>query len=203
MWQRSVPSVCGRTADSRAHGFSAGCVPTAFSWRHGEPAERAVSAGWGRNYGADCRLILLAYSIRGTMVHRDPFLRLFRSSLAMRAQLIPLDGGPPLELTKDLILGGRKEDCDLRLDHKSVSKQHCVLVKSDAVLLVRDLASTNGTRVNGQRVRRAALLQNEQLSIASLKFRVHIGPGKPPVLPDECTQQLSAPEFANMMESQP
>jgi len=120
----------------------------------------------------------------------------------MRAQLIPLDGGPPLELTKDLTLVGRKEDCDLRLDHKSVSKQHCVLVKSDGVLLVRDLGSTNGTRVNGQRVRRAALLQNEQLSIASLKFRIHIGPGKPPVLPDECTQQLSAPDFAEMVDAQ-
>jgi pSer/pThr/pTyr-binding forkhead associated (FHA) protein len=119
----------------------------------------------------------------------------------MRAQLIPLDGGPPLELTKDLTLVGRKEDCDLRLDHKSVSKQHCILVKSDGVLLVRDLGSTNGTRVNGQRIRRAALLQNEQLSIASLKFRIHIGPGKAPVLPDECTQQLSAPEFADMVDA--
>ena len=119
----------------------------------------------------------------------------------MRAQLIPLDGGPPLELTKDLILVGRKEDCDLRLDHKSVSKQHCVLVKSDGVLLVRDLGSTNGTRVNGQRVRRAALLQNEQLSIASLKFRVHIGAGKAPVMPDECTQQLSAPDFADLVDA--
>src|SRR5262245_40049364 len=102
----------------------------------------------------------------------------------MRAQLIPLAGGPRRALTKDLTLVVRNEECDLRLDHKSISKQHCVLVKSDGVLLVRDLGSTNGTRVNGQRVRRAALLQNEQLSIASLKFRVHIGPGKAPVLPD-------------------
>ena len=103
----------------------------------------------------------------------------------MRAQLVPLDGGAPVEVVKDLTLVGRKEECDLRLDHKSVSKMHCVIVKTDGLLLLRDLGSTNGTRVNGQRVRRAALLQNEQLSIASLKFRIHIGPGKPPVLPDE------------------
>ena len=62
----------------------------------------------------------------------------------MRAQLIPLDGGPPLELTKDLTLVGRKEDCDLRLDHKSVSKQHCVLVKSDGVLLRKAQPGTSG-----------------------------------------------------------
>ena len=119
----------------------------------------------------------------------------------MRAQLLPLENGSPIDLVKDLTVVGRTETCDVRLDHKSVSKLHCVIVKTDGLLLLRDLGSTNGTRVNGQRVRRAALLQNEQLSIASLKFRVHIGPGKPPVLPDECTQQLSAPEFAEMMDA--
>src|SRR6476660_370582 len=70
----------------------------------------------------------------------------------MRAQLLPLDGGQPIEIVKDLIVVGRKEDCDLRLEHKSVSKMHCVIVKTDGLLLLRDLGSTNGTRVNGTRV---------------------------------------------------
>lgn len=94
----------------------------------------------------------------------------------MRALLIPLDQGPPLEITKDVTLVGRKEDCDLRLDHKSVSKVHCIIVRTDGLLLVRDLGSTNGTRVNGQRVRRAMLLPNDQLDIARQRFRVHLGP---------------------------
>ena len=97
----------------------------------------------------------------------------------MRAQLLPLDGSPPIDITKDLIVVGRKEECDLRLDHKSVSKMHCVLVKTDGLLLLRDLGSTNGTRVNGTRVRRAALLPNDQLTIANYKFRVHLGPDEP------------------------
>src|SRR5438094_1594684 len=98
----------------------------------------------------------------------------------MRAQLVPLDGGAPVEVLKDLVVVGRKEECDLRLEHKSVSKMHCIIVKTDGLLLVRDLGSTNGTRVNGQRVRRAALLPDDQLSIASCKFRVALGPGNPP-----------------------
>src|SRR5918995_4799541 len=97
----------------------------------------------------------------------------------MRARLVSADGGPSIDLLKEMTLFGRDEDCDVRLDHKSVSKLHCVIVKTDGVLLLRDLGSTNGTRVNGQRVRRAALLPNDQLSIANYKFRVHLGPDVP------------------------
>src|SRR5437868_10161528 len=115
----------------------------------------------------------------------------------MRAQLVPLDGGQPIDVLKDLIVIGRKEDCDVRLDHKSVSKQHCVIVKTDGLLLLHDLGSTNGTRVNGQRVRRAALLPNDQLAVASLRFKVHLGPGDPPkVSQGEHTMQLDADEVA-------
>jgi len=125
----------------------------------------------------------------------------------MRAQLLPLEGGSPIEIVKDLTLVGRKEDCDLRLDHKSVSKMHCVIVKTDGLLLVRDLGSTNGTRVNGQRVRRAALLPNDQLTVANFKFRIALGPDAPaaagaaaPALrPEEHTQALDAHDVAQLL----
>jgi pSer/pThr/pTyr-binding forkhead associated (FHA) protein len=120
----------------------------------------------------------------------------------MRAQLVPLDGGPAIDVVKDLTIVGRKEDCDLRLEHKSVSKMHCVIVKTDGLLLLRDLGSTNGTRVNGQRVRRAALLPNDQVSIANYKFRVYLGPDLPDLpapLASEHTQQLNAGEVADLL----
>ena len=119
----------------------------------------------------------------------------------MRAQLVPADGGDPINILKDLTLVGRKEECDLRLDHKSVSKIHCIIVKTDGLLVLRDLGSTNGTRVNGQRVRRAALLPNDTLTIANYKFRIYLGPDDappaslPPPRPDEQTQHLEADEL--------
>src|SRR5215469_5650208 len=117
----------------------------------------------------------------------------------MRAQLVPLDGGPPIDIVKDLVVVGRKEDCDLRLEHKSVSKMHCVIVKTDGLLLLRDLGSTNGTRVNGQRVRRAALLPNDQLTIANYKFRVQLGGEELPSSKDDRTQQLDAAEVKQLL----
>ena len=109
----------------------------------------------------------------------------------MRARLMPLDSGPAIELVKDLTLVGRNDDCDVRLDHKSVSKLHCILVKTDGLVLVRDLGSTNGTRVNGPRVRRAALLPNDQLAIATFRYKVRFGDG-----PDE-----PVPANAELVES--
>jgi predicted component of type VI protein secretion system len=126
----------------------------------------------------------------------------------MRAQLVPMDGSPPIEIVKDLVIVGRKEECDLRLDHKSVSKMHCIIVKTDGLLLLRDLGSTNGTRVNGTRVRRAALLPNDQIAIANYKFRVYLGPDAPPPpvaapaadAASEHTQRLEADDVAGMLE---
>lgn len=119
----------------------------------------------------------------------------------MRAQLVPLEGGSPIEIVKDLTIVGRKEECDVCLNHKSVSKMHCVIVKTDGLLLLRDLGSTNGTRVNGQRVRRAALLPNDQLSIAGYKFKVHFGGELPPPVVSDRTQQLDAGEMAALLSA--
>src|SRR5262245_26989966 len=118
----------------------------------------------------------------------------------MRAQLVPLDGGSPIDILKDVVVVGRKEDCDVRLEHKSVSKMHCVLVKTDGLLLLRDLGSTNGTRVNGTRVRRAALLPNDQISIAHYKFRVYLGPDvAPEAHAEDHTQHLNSHEVAELL----
>lgn len=118
----------------------------------------------------------------------------------MRVRLIPLEGGTPIDIAKDLVLVGRKEECDVRIDHKSISKMHCVLAKTDGLLLLRDLGSTNGTRVNGQRVRRAALLPNDQLQIASLRYAVQLAPEESPVDMDEKTQHLEGKELARLIE---
>ncbi len=61
------------------------------------------------------------------------------------------------------------------LQHPGVSKRHCILVKTDGLLVIRDLATTNGTKVKGQRVRWAALLPDDRISLGGYKLRVYLG----------------------------
>jgi pSer/pThr/pTyr-binding forkhead associated (FHA) protein len=116
-------------------------------------------------------------------------------SMNFRAALIPLHGGAPYEVIKDMIIVGRKSECDLCLDHKGISKLHCVVVKTDGLLVLRDLGSTNGTRVNGTRVRRAALLPNDKVSFANYHFKIHLGPEDAPIIQSEHTLAMDLGEL--------
>ena len=113
----------------------------------------------------------------------------------MLAKLISIDGDRPIVLTKDVTVVGRKRGvCDVYIDRSSVSKLHCVIVKTDGLLFIRDLGSTNGTKVNGQRVTRGALLPSDELAFANARFRVYLGPDEPERRPEHTEMMASVPE---------
>jgi predicted component of type VI protein secretion system len=98
----------------------------------------------------------------------------------MKAELVPENGDPPIPITRDVVVVGRRNYCDIVIDHSSLSKRHCVLVKTDGLLVIRDLISTNGTKVKGQKIRWAALLPDDRISLGSYKLRVYYGPDNVP-----------------------
>lgn len=67
---------------------------------------------------------------------------------------------------------GRGSDTDIRIEDPGASRNHCEIVLGQPVLL-RDLNSTNGTLVNGQRVTQAELVDGTTITIGttSLVFR--------------------------------
>ncbi len=114
----------------------------------------------------------------------------------MKAELIPLNGDPPIPITRDVTVVGRREFCDVQIAHPSLSKRHCVLVRTDGLLMVRDLATTNGTKVNGQRILWAALLPNDRITLGAIKLRVYLGPDDVPG-PSEAKTRPAAARAAN------
>ena len=117
----------------------------------------------------------------------------------MRAQLVPLRGGRPIQILRDVTLVGRQDDlCDVCIDQSSISKLHCLIVRTDGLLFIRDLGSTNGTKVNGQRVIRGALLPGDELAFAGEKFRVEMGPGEPDPEPEQSDVQSAHTEVIDL-----
>jgi len=54
-----------------------------------------------------------------------------------------------IELSKPVTVVGRHPGCDIVIDHPAISARHMLLRVVNRTVYVEDLASTNGTRVNG------------------------------------------------------
>ncbi|MBT3218402.1 MAG: GGDEF domain-containing protein [Proteobacteria bacterium] len=72
------------------------------------------------------------------------------------------------------ILIGRDETCDLPLNDASISRQHAAVNSSpEHKLVLQDLSSTNGTRLNGRDVVGAVPLQvGDHIEVGSVTMRV-------------------------------
>jgi pSer/pThr/pTyr-binding forkhead associated (FHA) protein len=73
----------------------------------------------------------------------------------MEVKLIVASGknqGKEIPLPGKQFLIGRGENCQLRPASERISRKHCALIVSEGRLVARDLGSTNGTTVNGERI---------------------------------------------------
>lgn len=65
---------------------------------------------------------------------------------------------------------GRDPESFLPLNHPTVSFRHAMISKQDGNLVIRDLGSTNGTFVNGQRISQAPLKSSDVVQIGPFKL---------------------------------
>jgi len=82
------------------------------------------------------------------------------------------------QLQPGTYLVGRDENATLRIPMKSVSRSHCELTVEDDRVSVKDLGSTNGTVVNGQRIDQTALRPGDVLTLGGVQIVFQIN-GKP------------------------
>src|SRR5688500_8337691 len=108
----------------------------------------------------------------------------------MPAQLLALDNSASIMLDKPILLVGRHPECDVQIDSRKISRRHCCIAQVNDYLVVRDLDSTNGVRVNGVRVIEGRLKAGDELTIGSSSYKVtwdvdHLpGPRRPAAQPE-------------------
>jgi pSer/pThr/pTyr-binding forkhead associated (FHA) protein len=88
------------------------------------------------------------------------------------SRFIAIDEGPDITLDRAMVVVGRDPDCDARLNSLRVSRHHCCMTRVDEQVVVRDLGSTNGIRINGMRVETGKLRPGDELSIAHIRYRL-------------------------------
>jgi len=90
----------------------------------------------------------------------------------MPAQLVALNEGPSILVDKPILLLGRHPECDIQIDSRKISRRHCCIAQVNDYLIVRDLDSTNGIRINGVRVVEGKLMPGDELTIGNHRYQL-------------------------------
>jgi len=79
-------------------------------------------------------------------------------------------------LAKDETLIGRNPTTDITLLDEGISREHALILRDEATrsFTVEDLQSTNGTKVNGKRVRSAELAHGDSIEVGRTRFRFEL-----------------------------
>jgi len=100
---------------------------------------------------------------------------------ATRAVLVIVEGelaGTEYELGADETLIGRSPSTGVTVHDENASREHAIVTHDldDGVYTIEDLQSTNGTRVNGKRVRTATLADGDEIQLGQTRFRFFFSP---------------------------
>ncbi len=92
----------------------------------------------------------------------------------MPARLVPLSAGtaPVITVQRPVVLIGRHPECDVRVDLPKISRRHCCIVLAYDRVVIRDLGSRNGLRVNGLVIEESSLEHGDEVAIGPVLFRV-------------------------------
>jgi pSer/pThr/pTyr-binding forkhead associated (FHA) protein len=95
-----------------------------------------------------------------------------------KAALVVRKGGVPgtrYEIAANPTLIGRNPSTHVTLVDEGISREHAVISQDDGVYTIEDLQSTNGTKVNGKRVRFARLSDGDEIQIGRTLFTFRAG----------------------------
>jgi pSer/pThr/pTyr-binding forkhead associated (FHA) protein len=101
----------------------------------------------------------------------------------------------PLHPNREIVIG-RASDLDMVLVEDMVSRKHAKIVISDDQIVIQDLGSTNGTFVNGERIKKSRLRENDRILVGtSILKLIEVTAGSV-----QDTEPLNDTDLRSMME---
>jgi transcriptional regulator with GAF, ATPase, and Fis domain len=82
---------------------------------------------------------------------------------------------------------GKAPDNDLILADDTVSRHHCELVRTSQGVQVKDLGSTNGTKVDGTRIHEAMVMPGSVLKVGEVEISVRPSAQRIEIMPSDST----------------
>ena len=73
---------------------------------------------------------------------------------------------------KEEVLIGRDDGCDIQISSRAISREHCVIERTENGLILKDLESSSGTYVDGEKIDFTALSSGMEARVgpAILRF---------------------------------
>lgn len=91
-------------------------------------------------------------------------------------ELRPIGGGDAIPLLRSNLIIGRRESSDIVLRFPNVSGVHCKLSIVDGKWMVKDLNSSNGTKINNEQIEEDLINPGDILSVGKHKYEMHYDP---------------------------
>jgi hypothetical protein len=113
------------------------------------------------------------------VIHEDP--ELSASTFAIESRIDEGSGGPSdwlvlpdgrrVGIADEIVTIGRLPECAIALDDPNVSRRHAQVRRDGQHVVVVDLGSTNGTKVNGVNIREQRLAAGDTITIGTTTLR--------------------------------
>jgi pSer/pThr/pTyr-binding forkhead associated (FHA) protein len=77
-----------------------------------------------------------------------------------------------LKIDQDEIIIGRDSGNDVQIDNIAVSREHAKIIRGSNYYIIEDLNSTNGTFVNGKKINKKFLKEDDEISIGKHTLQI-------------------------------